>query len=442
MTADLKRAAKILTQGLLAGDLREREMKSRAQRLVQGRRWVLSLVTRLLQRFGEGKRPREEHVFRFILADSGFQRAASREDFLITDEFLSGPEMRPAVGAPQGWNVPAICTKGELAALLNMSDAELNWFANAWEQQRKCSEERLRHYKYLWVKKRDGSARLIEAPKQRLKMIQRFVLERILNEIPPHPAVHGFRRGRSIKTFSLVHVGKEVVLKVDLKDFFPSVRKGRVEAVLRTAGYPERVANLLAGICTNTAPNDVTRSAPVQKIGERFRLKAIYKVPHLPQGAPTSPALANLCAFQMDSRVAGLAKAAGGNYTRYADDLVFSGDGEFVRGIERFYIKVCAIILEEGFEANTRKTRIMRRSVSQKAAGVVLNSHLNVQRKDFDRLKAIIHNCLKQGPASQNREKHSEFRAHLLGRIAHVQMINAEKGAKLLKTFNAIDWGC
>jgi RNA-directed DNA polymerase len=284
MTPELKRAARILTRGLLAGDLREQEMKARAGRLVKGRRWVLSLVKRLLESFGEGKRPREEHVLRFIVADKGFQRGARKEDFLIHDEFLSGPEMmRPAVGPPQNWRVPAICTRSELALLLNLTGSELNWFANAWGQQRKSAEERLRHYRYVWLKKRDGNARLIEAPKERMKKIQRFIIERILNEIPPHSAVHGFRRGRSIKSFGLLHVAREVVLKVDLKDFFPSVRKARVEAVFRTAGYPEPVANLLAGICTNTTPNDVTEGAPVEKFGERFRLKSIYKMPHLPQ---------------------------------------------------------------------------------------------------------------------------------------------------------------
>jgi RNA-directed DNA polymerase len=112
----------------------------------------------------------------------------------------------------------------------------------------------------------------------------------------------------------------------------------------------------------------------------------LYQRPHLPQGAPTSPALANLAADRLDCRLAGLAAACGARYTRYADDLVFSGPQPFARMVQRFYIAVCAIALEEGFEVHTGKTRIMHQSVSQRAAGAVLNQHVNAPRAKYDRL--------------------------------------------------------
>src|SRR6185437_9583766 len=130
--------------------------------------------------------------------------------------------------------------------------------------------------------------------------------------------------------------------------------------------------------------------------------RALYARPHLPQGAPTSPALANLCLYRADCRLAGLAKSAEAEYTRYADDLAFSGGDAFERCVERFSTHVAAILFEEGFSVHHRKTRIMRQGVRQHLAGLVSNRCMNVARSDFDRLKATLTNCVRLGPASQN----------------------------------------
>jgi hypothetical protein len=136
----------------------------------------------------------------------------------------------------------------------------------------------------------------------------------------------------------------------------------------------------------------------------------------------------------------GLARALGGNYTRYADDLVFSGGKDLERGARRFHVHVCRIALEEGFEVNTRKSHFMRQGVRQQVAGVVLNVHPNLRRTEYDRLKAILTNCVRQGPSGQNRAGHTDFRAHLAGRIAHVTMLHAERGQRLRRLFEQIDW--
>src|SRR5262249_34379263 len=146
---------------------------------------------------------------------------------------------------------------------------------------------------------------------------------------------------------------------------------------------------------------------------------------HLPQGAPTSPALANLCAFRLDCRLAALTEAVEGRYTRYADDLAFSGDRKLETCARRFQVAVCRIALEEGFEVYTRKTRFMRQGVRQQLCGIVLNAHPNIQRQEFDQLKAILHNCIRYGPTSQNRAGRADLQAHLAGRIAYVAMLNA-----------------
>jgi len=210
-------------------------------------------------------------------------------------------------------------------------------------------------------------------------------------------------------------------------------------------GYPEPVADRFGGICTNATPRDVWSRAA---FGEdefhlweaRHKAGWLYSRRHLPQGAPTSPALANLCFYRLDCRLAGLAKAAGANYTRYADDLAFSGDEEFESGVERFSIHVAAILHEEGFRVHHRKTRIMRRGVRQHLAGVVANERMNIRRLDFDRLKATLTNCVRRGPENQNRDSHPVFREHLKGRVDFVGTLNPAKGARLREIFDRIQW--
>jgi hypothetical protein len=160
----------------------------------------------------------------------------------------------------------------------------------------------------------------------------------------------------------------------------------------------------------------------------------------LPQGAPTSPALANLCSYRVDCRLTGLAKSVGAEYTRYADDLAFSGSEALARRVERFSTHVAAVLLEEGFAVNHRKTRIMRQGVRQRLAGLVANQCINVMRTDFDRLKATLTNCVRRGPESQNRDGHSSFRSHLEGRVGFVESINPARGARLRAILEQIQW--
>lgn len=169
---------------------------------------------------------------------------------------------------------------------------------------------------------------------------------------------------------------------------------------------------------------------------ERHALKS----PHLPQGSPCSPALANLCAYRLDIRLASLAQSLGATYSRYADDLAFSGGPEFARAGDRFHIQVAAIALEEGFRVNTRKTRQMRQGVRQQVTGIVVNAHPNVGRDEYDKLKAILTNCVRHGPASQNRESHPNFQAYLAGRISYVKMVNKNRAAKLQRLLDAVSW--
>jgi RNA-directed DNA polymerase len=228
---------------------------------------------------------------------------------------------------------------------------------------------------------------------------------------------------------------------MDLSDFFPSITGARIQTVFRVAGYPESVADLLGGICTNAVPryiwNAAARDANQAQLQEA---RTLHTRPHLPQGAPTSPALANVCAYRLDCRLTGLAYSAGAEYTRYADDLAFSGGEEFERRVERFSTHVAAVLLEEGFSMNHRKTRIMRQGVRQRLVGLIANERMNVMRADFDRLKATLTNCARLGPRSQNHAAHPHFQAHLDGRIGWLESVNPAKGQRLRALFEQIVW--
>ena len=423
----------LLAKALVAGDAEPDAVVERATRILGHRwQWLRPLAVRYLETFSKQTRPRYREAHAFLKRDEGFDQAVQRhfQSLEIAQWLQDSPTMLP-VKAAENWLLPPIATTMELANWLQVKPGELDWFADLGALGYKRRNVHLRHYWYRVLRKDSGNIRLIEAPKERLKKLQQQVLSGILEQIPMLDAVHGFRKGRSIQTFCAPHVGQRTVLKMDLQDFFPSISGVRLQALFRTFGYPERVADLLGGLCSNATPKDIWD-------GASWDTRMQYARPHLPQGAPTSPALANLCFYGADCRLRGLAEAVGARYTRYADDLAFSGDAEFGRCVERFGIQVAAIVAEEGFAVNHRKTRVMRRSVRQHLAGLVVNERANVRRTDYDTLKAILTNCVRFGVESQNREGHSDFRAHLTGRVAFVKAVNAEKGRKLERLLDKI----
>ena len=435
-----------LANSMVAGEATENAIAARLEQTLGRKwRWIRPMARRYAARFGSAVRPRRRTVVQFLKTDEGLVRALKRHPKIIriTAWVVPPGEMQPHRAARK-WPLPAIETVGALAEWLHVTASELEWFADLKRmiaRREDGFEGALSHYHYRILAKPGGDVRLIEAPKQRLKQMQGQILTEILEKIPVHPAVHGFRRGRSIKSFAAPHVGQRVVVKMDLRDFFPSISASRVQALFRTAGYPEGVANLLGGLCSNATPRTLwTQKGRGLDPLRMAAARQLYAWPHLPQGAPSSPALANICAYRVDCRLAGLAEASGAVYTRYADDLAFSGGPEFERGAERFALRAAAILLEEGYAVHHRKTRIMRQGVRQYLAGVVVNKHVNVIRRDYDALKATLTNCVRYGWESQNRESIADFRAHLAGRVSFAEMVNAKRGAKLRRLFDQIHW--
>jgi RNA-directed DNA polymerase len=434
--------ARCLADAFLAGVWNERALVDRSGRVLDRRpRWVRAVAREVLAAYHRppGDRPRE--LARFI--DLTLRDCQPVEDDSEPPNVRRWLVPEPAMGRRR-WPVPEIRSVGELAAFLSVGDDQLAWLADARGLERTVDDERLRHYRYATLPRPGRPARVIERPKLRLKVIQRRILHEILDWIPAHEASHGFTRGRSVRSHASEHTDRFVVVRLDLQDFFASIAAGRVYGIFRTAGYPESVAHALAAVTTNVVPSALWQTLPrptdPRQVDAHHRLGRRLVTPHLPQGAPTSPALANLAAFRLDRRLRGLANSLEVTYTRYADDLTFSGSVRLLRVANTLRRAVAEIAHEEGFAVNDHKSMLATRAGRQRVCGVVVNERLNVPRPDYDVLKAILHNSIVHGPASQNREQVPDFRAHLLGRISWVGSLNPPRGEKLRSQFAQIAW--
>lgn len=332
--------------------------------------------------------------------------------------------------------LPPLPHSAAIADWLGITPDDLDWFTHDRRHQVPLHAQ---HYGFTLQPKRSGGGRLIESPRSRLKALQGRVLHGLLDRVPVHEACHGFVGGRSVLTHARLHAGQPVLLHFDLKNFFGSILASQVAAVFHTLGYPGGVARQLAALCTVRTPGPVIERLRDDGWVDWQDARALRRA-HLPQGAPSSPMLANLCAFQLDLRLDGLAHVLGATYSRYADDLVLSGPQSLRGSFERIAAWVGRIALEEGYALNHRKTRLATQAAAQRVCGVVVNRHPNLQRREFDRLRAVLHQCALHGPASQNRDGHADFRAHLWGRVQWAAQLNAAKAERLHALWARIGW--
>jgi hypothetical protein len=352
-------------------------------------------------------RPKQPRVFTKAEAGRLFSATLRTRDRNIRD-LATDPEQLARYGLPI-WE-----SEADLAAALSISVGQLHHYSIHRER------ERASHYVCFAVRKRGGGERLIYAPKRRLKELQRRLHDLLVRILPVSAHAHGFVPGRSIATNAAPHVAKAVVLKFDIKDCFPTIHFGRVRGLLLAYGYSYPLATTLAVLMTE---------APRQpfEIGG-----ALYYVPVGPrvcvQGAPTSPGLCNAVMLKLDRRLAGLAKANGFAYTRYADDLTFSGDKE--EAVDRLLARVPRIVEAEGFAVNASKTRIMRRGGRQTVTGVIVNKSAGLSRQERRRVRAEIHRLSQSATAPENGATQ-----RLRGRLAYLNMLNPLTTAPLLAAF-------
>lgn len=321
--------------------------------------------------------------------------------------------------------LPVMHTPADVATALGLSIKQLRWLTFHTEAATRT------HYVKFQVPKRSGGMRTLAAPHKTLKLAQRWVLTSVVDRLPVTSAAHGFVAGRGIVTNASPHVGKAVIVNMDLEDFFPTISFYRVRAVFERYGYSGSVATVLALLGTESPRMTVTYS------GTRYEVATGPR--GLPQGAPTSPGLSNQVGRKLDKRLLGLAAKMGFTYTRYADDLTFSGGPELAERVGYLIARVRHFAREEGFTLNEKKSRVMRRNAAQTVTGVVVNDKPSVSRDELRRLRAILHRAKAEGLDAQNREGRPNFRAWLEGKIAFVSMIRPDVGARLKAEFAAVN---
>jgi len=252
-------------------------------------------------------------------------------------------------------------------------------------------------YRTFKIKKANGKDRRIDEPLPDLKEIQRWVLREILEKLPLHSTAKAYRPGTTIKDNARFHRKQPMVLSMDIKDFFPSIRMHDVFLIFQSIGYNRKVASLLAHLCC-------------------------YKR-CLPQGAPTSPYISNIRMEHFDNTIFQFALARRIRYTRYADDLTFSGDFDAAKMI-RF---VDHVLYNEGFLVNSKKTRIARQNSRQVVTGIIVNDHMQLPREVRRKIRQEVYYIKTYGLDSHLRkinETRNNYLGHLISLVGYGCFIN------------------
>ncbi|WP_462251716.1 reverse transcriptase family protein [Ferruginibacter sp.] len=318
-------------------------------------------------------------------------------------------------------NLPIFANETELATAMGVDLKELRFLAF----DRKVST--VSHYRKFYMAKKSGGKRMISAPMPRLKKAQHWILENILNKVPLHDAVNGFALNRSIVTNAQPHIGKDLVLNMDVKDFFPSIHFKRVKGLLEKLGFSQKIATIIALICTEAVTEEVAID------GKNYFVQKDNRV--LPQGAPCSPAITNILCFKLDKRLQGLAAKLNCNYTRYADDVTFSGSKTV--NAQQLVWRIKKIMQDEGFTVHPDKIRIMRKGTQQEVTGVVVNKQLNVSRKKLRAFRALLHN-IKTKDSNTMQWGAGSLSNSIIGYANFVKMVNPVKGEKIKQTIIAL----
>lgn len=302
-------------------------------------------------------------------------------------------------------NMPVIFNLRHLRRILEISKSEQDYYFGRYKDVL---------YRKFSLPKKSGGVRIIDAPIDELKQRQSWIKRSILDNIPVSDYACGFVRGKSIVDNANPHVGKELVINFDIVDFFPSIKYKDVFKIFYYVGYNKQVSHLLTKLCVN-----------------EFNI--------LPQGAPTSPAISNIVLLKLDKRLSSLSDCFRCSYTRYADDITFSGD----KSISVLVPIVEKIIQEEGFQVNEKKLRLQYSNKRQEVTGIIVNDKLAISKVKIRELENAIYYSKKYGV--EDHMKHigcykSFYKEHLYGLAYFIHMVEPKKGEQYLRELDQLEW--
>ena len=289
---------------------------------------------------------------------------------------------------------------------------------------------KINHYKRFKIAKKTGGFRHISAPLPKLKKAQHWILEHVLNKVNIHPKAHGCVATKSIKSNAIPHVSKDVVINQDLKNFFPSITYIRIKGVFRSLGYSDQVATIFALLCSEP------KIVEISVLGEEYYAQRGERF--LPQGSPCSPAITNILCRKLDFRLDGLANKYGFDYTRYVDDLTFSGNKNQYNNITNILKYSRYIVKEENFTLHPDKLRVMKKGVRQEVTGVVVNEKPNIDKKSLKRFRALLYQIEKDGLEGKVWTGKADILSQIHGYANFIYQIDKEKGEKYKQQVNII----
>lgn len=302
-------------------------------------------------------------------------------------------------------NLPVIFDKQHLAMVIGMNLKDLTFFLVFDDNN---------FYRSIKIPKKLGGFREINVPIFDLKYLQRWILDNILNNLQPSKYATGFVRDRSIVDNANIHVGANYLLNLDLCNFFTTITFQTVFRLFYYYGYTKEVSYTLAKLCT-------------------YERK-------LPQGSPASPAISNLVCLKLDKRLSRLASTFSINYSRYADDITFSG----LKIPKEFLPLVEMIIIEEGFKINNKKTRFAGRHQRQEITGLIINDGKPRVAKSYKRkLQQEIYYCRRFGVISHMEtigQTKRFYREHLYGKAYFIKMVEPDVGDAFLRDLDDLSW--
>lgn len=284
-----------------------------------------------------------------------------------------------------------------------------------WKYLKKLISQPEKFYYNFYISKKSGGKRQINVPNSALSLCQNFIKDNILNTIKIHDSANGFASAKSIITNAKMHVDQEMVLNIDLKDFFPSIDSKKVFYIFNNlCGYDNDLSYCLS--------------------------KLVMYNGGLPQGACTSPIISNIVSYKLDLRLSGLANKIGARYSRYADDITFSGNKDV---INNSLLKLITQIVQEcGYSINNNKTRFQSRGRKQEVTGLIVNnSSIAVPKKYIKEIRQELYYISKFGIDEHKKINHiynKHYQEHLKGKIMFVYSVNKDAGKKLLKEYNRV----
>lgn len=359
----------------------------------------------------------------------------SQEEFII----LAKSEGRPAsfIKAALEYanilianNAPVIFSTTHLCEIIGVSYRKLRSIAN----------DSSKHYRFYQIsKKHSNGKRQIITPLTELRKIQDYISKCVINKIQCHNSSHAYEKNKSIKTNAIAHVNASAILNIDLFRFFDSITEYQVFNLFYGLGYTRELSWTFSQLTTVHLPNEYIRTFN-QHDYRSYRKFIPIGVRVLPQGAPTSPKLSNIILRDFDEALTNIAFANNLTYTRYSDDITFSGDVDSIDVLD----SVKKEILKQELRINWNKVGIYKRGTKQMVTGLTVSNGLHIPRKFKKEVAKHIYCCIKFGVSQHlqkiNRTPQSLYRDWLLGKILYINSIEPSVAEEMLVKFGKIDW--